>query len=90
MKYNITVRDKDGKLYTNSNGNKVTNYFGFEDSTEDENLVHLICIHTADSYKAICKEGSKIDIKVSYFSEISNSYSVLYSFYGVENKFIKH
>ncbi len=88
--YSIEVRDKEGKLYKNSNGNIVTNTFKFEDTEQDENLVHLICKHTFENYQAICKEGSQINITVSYFNSFSSSYSLLYSFYGAENKFVKH
>lgn len=90
LRYNIEIRDKDDKLYLTSTGAKVRNAFFFEETNSDETLIHLTCIHTFESYKAICKEGSEINIEVSYHDSISNTSPVLYSFYGAENKFIKH
>jgi len=89
LKYYITVRDKNGKLYKTEKGNKVSE-FKFEDKESDENLIHLICLNTFEQYKTICKKGSIIDIEVRYFNELTRSYPLLYSFYGAENRFIKH
>lgn len=89
--YNVELRDKDGKLYIGSKGNKLTsNTFRFTDNTDNENLIELICRDTFDNYKAICKEGTNINIDVMVFNTISNTFMLLYSFYGAENKFIKH
>jgi len=89
--YNIELRDKDGKFYLDSKGNKLTlNTFRFVDHTNNENLIELICRDTFDNYKAICKEGTDINIEIRVFNKISNSFMLLYSFYGAENKFIKH
>lgn len=87
--YSIEIRDKEGKRYKDKRGYTVQD-FKFEDTEQDENLVHLICKHAFENYQAICKEGSQINITVSYFNSFSSSYSLLYSFYGAENKFIKH
>jgi len=89
MTYEIEIRDKNGKLYFTSKGNKVIEFF-FEDEETDENLIHLICQHTFLNYEAVCKEGSTVDIEVRYFDEISKTYSTLYSYYGAEKRFIKH
>lgn len=86
--YSIEVRDKEGKLYKTSKGQKVKG-FKFEEATNEE-FIELTCIQTFLDYQAICKEGSQIDITVSCFNSFSMTYSVLYSFYGAENKFIKH
>ena len=87
--YSIEVRDKEGKLYKNSNGNNICS-FDFESEDKNESSVKSICERAFRNYQAICKEGSQINITVSYFNSFSNSYSLLYSFYGAENKFIKH
>lgn len=87
--YTVEVRDKEGKLYKDSRGFKVTG-FNFQDDEQDENLIHLICQHTFRDYQAVCKEDSGINIDVRYFHEITKTYPLLYSFYGAENKFIKH
>ena len=88
--YSIEVRDKEGKLYTTKSSGRKIKGFKFEDKEQDENLIHFICKETFEEYQAICKEGSQINITVSYFNSFSSSYSLLYSFYGAENKFIKH
>ncbi len=89
LHYCITVRDKNGKLYETDKGYGVQD-FRFEDKETDEKFVRLICLDTFENYKAICKEGSDIEIEVRYFNEIANTYAVLYTFYGATNKFIKH
>lgn len=87
--YSIEVRDKEGKLYKTESGAKVLN-FKFEDNKTDVEIVEAICRKEFDNYQAICKEGSQIDITVSYFNSFSKTYSVLYSFYGENKRFIKH
>jgi hypothetical protein len=89
LHYTVEVRDKDFKLYTNNKGFKVHS-FNFEEKEQDEDLVHLVCQHTYSDYKAVCKEGSEINIEVKYFNDDTKTYPLLYSFYGAENKFIKH
>jgi hypothetical protein len=89
LHYRIEIRDKDFNLYKDKNGKRVTK-FEFEDNEKDENLVHFICESVFNDYLSICKEGSVIMIEVSYFNNISKTYSCLYSFYGDENKFIKN
>ena len=86
--YSVTVRDKDGKLYKNNVGQKVLD-FRFEDNTH-EDFVELVCRQTYLDYKAICKEGSIIDIEVRSFNTSTKTYSLLYSFYGAENRFIRY
>lgn len=88
--YDIELRDKEGKLYVNPRGNKITSRnFQFTDETPQE-FIHLVCQRTADNYKAICKEGTDINIEVRSFNNITKTYPIAYSFYGAENKFIKH
>jgi len=87
--YEIEVRDRYGYLYKKEDGHKVTS-FKFEEKEQDENLIHLVCQHQYNKYKAVCKEGSLIEITVRYHNTLVGVYSLLYSFYGAENKFIKH
>ena len=49
-----------------------------------------VCKIYHEDFKAICKEGSKIDIEVRSYNKFSQSYMLLFSFYGAENRFIKH
>lgn len=83
LRYSITIRDKNSKLYKTEKGINVLD-FNFEDKESDENIIHLICLNTFEKYKAICKKGSIIDIEVRYFNELTRSYPLLYSFYGAE------
>lgn len=90
LHYTVEVRDKDFKFYRTENTGRKVIKFEFEDTEQDENLVNLICQHTFRDYQAVCKEGSDINIEVRYFNESTKTYPLLYSFYGEENKFIKH
>jgi hypothetical protein len=89
LHYTVEVRDKDFKLYKTESGSKVFP-FTFEDNRTDVEIVEAICRKEFDSYKAVCKEGSEINIEVRYFNDDTKTYPLLYSFYGAENKFIKH
>jgi len=56
----------------------------------DVNLIQLALEHLHNKYKAICKDGATINIEVRYLSEISNTYPLLYSYYGSESRFVIH
>ena len=86
MNYTIEIRDKDNKLYLREDGHKVLK-FTFDLKSEN---VESICKQTYLDYKAVCKEGSSINIEVRGFDSISETYSLLYSFYGENQRFIKH
>lgn len=89
LKYDIEITDSKGKLYKTCKGKSATK-FTFTDDSENEDVINLICQYTYDDYKAVCKKGSQINIEVKSFNTISNTFMVLYSFYGDENKFVKH
>lgn len=89
LHFSVIIRDKEGKLYKNSRGLNVTS-FHFEEDERDADRVERKCKSEFLDYQAICKEGSQIDIEVRYFNELSRTYPLLYSFYGAENKLIKH
>lgn len=91
MKYKIDLRDKNGKLYRDTNGIIVTgNDLNFERNVKKEKAIQDICADTAFIYEAIAKEGTDITIEVSHLNEISQTYMVLYSYYHTERKFVKH
>ena len=87
--YSIEVRDKEGKLYKTESGAKIID-FKFEDNRTDVEIVEAVCRKEFDNYLAVCKEGSQINIEVRYHNVFTKTYPLLYSFYGAENKFIKH
>ena len=89
LHYTVEVRDKDFKLYKDSRGLNVTG-FTFEDEEISETLAETVCKTEFRKYQAVCKEGSEINIEVRYFNEVTKTYPLLYSFYGGENKFVKH
>jgi len=89
LHYRIEIRDCNGKPYKTDKGSKILS-FDFTGEEEDETIIHLICQRTFEDYKAVCKENSQINIEVTYFNDISKTFCCLYSFYGGENKFIKH
>lgn len=86
----VEVRDVNGKLYKDKYGDTIVNVLKFEIKDYGENLTELACYNIVDKFEAICKEGSKINIEVRYLDEITNTYPLLYSFYGAERKFVKH
>lgn len=87
--YSIEVRDKEGKLYKTESGGKV-HHFKFELVGNEENIIKAVCKETFEEYQAICKEGSQINIDVRYHNVFTKTYPLLYSFYGENQKFIKH
>lgn len=87
--YQVLVRDVNGKLYKDSKGLHVTSFLTIEDERDDTG-VEKGCRNLFENYTAVCKEGSQIDIEVRYFNKLTENYALLYSFYGAENKFIKH
>lgn len=91
MLYNIQLRDSSDKLFKDSSGTSISNSrISFDDSEEDSNLIEMICKDTADIYQSITPDGTKINISVLSFNNISNTYMCMYSYYHEEKRFIKH
>ena len=88
--FRVEVRDKDGKLYKDKNGNNITSICDLEVLDYGEELTQIACEYLVEKFEVICKEGSKIDIEVRCFSEITVTYPLLYSYYGAEKRFVKH
>ena len=86
----VEVRDKDGKLYKDMNGNNITSVCDVEGSNFGEELTQFACENIVEKFEAFCKEGSKINIEVRYFDSITKTYPLLYSYYGAEKRFIKY
>ena len=86
----VEVRDVNGKLYKDKNGNKITSVARFEIDDYGEELVGITCEHIAENFKAICREGSKVNIDVMYYDSVTNTYPFIYSYYGAEKRFVKH
>jgi len=86
--YNVEVRNVHNKQYVNSNGSKVED-FKFYNPDAPDDFVKIVWEGMFRSFQAITN-CSNINITVSYVSSISETMSVLYSFYGAENRFVKH
>lgn len=89
LHYSVIIRNVNGKLCKDSRGLNVTSFL-FEEDERDADMVERRCKTEFRDYQAVCKEGSQIDIEVRYFNEFTKTYPLLYSFYGTENKFVKH
>jgi hypothetical protein len=88
--FRVEIRDKDGNLYKDSEGNSITSVCDLDVADYGEDLTQFFCENIVKKFEAFCKEGSKINIEVSYFDEISGGYPSLYSYYGAEKRFVKH
>ena len=86
----VEVRDKDGKLYKDVGDNPIVNVFQATCKDYGEGLTQIACEHLVKKFEAVCKEGSKINIEIRYLDEVTNTYPLLYSYYGAEKRFIKH
>jgi len=83
----IEVRDENGKLILDERGNKqIAISYDVEMLTDNMefNLRHL-----ANTLKTWMPER-KITIEASVFNTISRTYMTMFSFYGEENRFVKH
>lgn len=89
LHYRVEIRDKNGKHYKRTDGNVVTG-IQYPDNGGSDHFIKIICKQTYLNFQAICKEGSIIEITVSYQDGISSTYPVLYTYNGVKEELIKH
>lgn len=87
--YDIEIRDKNNKPFVNDKGHPLLNCFKFETQELSKEDVEKQCILAFLNYKAITG-NSNIMITVTYLNPISGTHPVLYTYWGKENKFIKH
>jgi hypothetical protein len=83
----IEVRDENGKLILDEHGHKqIAISYDVEMITDnmEYNLPHL-----ANTLKA-WMPNRQITIEASIFNTISSTYMTMFSFYGEENRFVKH
>lgn len=86
--YTVEVKDKNNKLFIDSAGNKVTNRFKFTDNT-NKDFIQLVCEDTFKAYQAITGSNN-INISVSRYSDLTETYMTLYTYYGKDKRFVKH
>lgn len=90
MIYTVEVRDKNNKPYKDKNGKKVVNAFKNTIEDIDKSLMKKTLENICNNYEAVCKEGSIINIEVKKYDNISYTYMTLYSYYGLDKKFVEH
>lgn len=86
--YTVEVKDKNNKLFIDSEGNAVTNRFKFTDNTNKESI-QSVCEDTFKAYQAITGSDN-INISVSRYSDWVDTYMTLYTYYGNKRRFVKH
>lgn len=85
--FTIEVRDKNGKLLLDSEGNKQIS-LNYEVAMLESNMENELT-RLANKLKTFMP-NRQISIEVSVFNSISRTYMTMYSYYVNENRFIKH
>ena len=83
----IEVRDENGKLILDENGNKQIAISYDVDMLTDNMEFNLR--HLANTLKT-WMPNRQINIEASVFNTISRTYMTMYSFYEGEDRFVKH
>ena len=86
-KINIEVRDSEGKIILDDNGNKVT-HISYDTEMLTSNMEFNLR-HLAKSLKAFMPDR-QINIEVYVHNTISGTYMNMFSFYVSEDRFVKH
>jgi len=85
--FTIEVRDENGKLLLDSEGNKQIS-LDYEVAMLESNMENELT-RLANKLKTFMP-NRQISIEVSVFNSISRTYMTMYSYYVNENRFIKH
>ena len=83
----IEVRDSEGKIIIDENGNKVTD-ITYEVEMYEGNIEFNIT-RLAKQLKAFMPDR-QINIDFNHFNTISRTYMTMYSYYVNEGRFVKH
>ena len=83
----IEVRDSEGKIILDENGNKVLG-INYEVEMVEANIEPNIT-RLAKELKALMP-NRQINIDFSHFNTISRTYMTMYSYYVSEERFVKH
>ena len=86
-KISIEVRDSEGKLIVDENGNKVTSISYDVDMLPDNMENNLTRLGT--QLKALMPDRI-INLDASVHNSISGTYMSMFSYYVNENRFVKH
>ncbi len=80
LHFTVSVRDKYDRLHKDSEGYPVPN-FKFEMCQLHVKDIEAYCKVLYRQFKAIAKEGSSVDVEVSVYNNISDSYMCMHSLY---------
>ena len=86
-KINIEVRDSEGKIILDENGNKCLS-LSYETEMLTSNM-ELNLRHLANTLKAFMP-NRRINIEVYVHNTISATYMNMFSFYTSEDRFVQH
>jgi len=87
----VDVLDKEGNRYRDSEFKKVLE-FEFREEFNDgagDDTFERECRRYYRRFKAISPE-SNISVEVRDYNSFTQTWPLLYSFYGAENRFVKH
>lgn len=87
----VNVRDKEGNRYKDSEDNKILEFKFCEEFNDgvNDSFFERECRRYHRRFKAISPE-SDISIDVRDYNSLTQTWPSLYSFYGAENRFVKH
>lgn len=83
----VEVKDSNGNVFKDKEGNKVHD-ISFELSFSKDNAERILT-DLANKMK-LFMPTNQIEISARWFSDMSETYMLMYSFYGNENRFVKH
>lgn len=85
---NVEIRDKNHKMFQYPTGGGVGDLKFLWEVRDEKHLEHLM----QDMHKklSIIMPENKINIEALVFNSISDTYMVMYSYYGSEQRFVKH
>jgi hypothetical protein len=90
LHFSVTVRQTNGKLFQHKDGGGV-GPFQFQKNLgyEATMAIESWCKQYTKDFEAITGSNN-INVEVSEFDSISRTYPSLYSYYGKEERFVKH
>jgi len=85
----IKVRDKNGKIFRNEKGVKATS-IDVEATVYTWVNLEWILKNLCRNIKTISPKGSDVNLSANIYNSISQTWMNMASYYGNENRFIKH
>jgi len=88
-KIDIEVRDSEGKIIHNEDGNKVLGLKYNVELPENKFLIERELKELGISLKALMPTH-QIEVSLNHFNNISGTYMTMYSYYVSEGRLVKH